>query len=203
MNSLYDFIVRPLGKEYSNDINIGGVKLILNTKIESFKFVNNLAVVVSIPLAYKTHINVGDIIVIHHNVFRTFYDIKGKKKKSRSWLKEDLYFCSLDQVYLYKNKNDDDFKSINNRCFIKPLKSKRKFSVDKEQKLIGILKIGNSSLEAAGVSEGDLVGYTPYGEYDFIINDERLYCMKSNDIVIKYGDKENQTEYNPSWANSG
>jgi len=203
MNSLYDFIVRPLGKEYSNDINIGGVKLILNTKIESFKFVNNLAVVVSIPLAYKTHINVGDIIVIHHNVFRTFYDIKGKKKKSRSWFKEDLYFCSLDQVYLYKNKKDDDFKSINNRCFIKPLKSKRKFSVDKEQKLIGILKIGNSSLEAAGVSEGDLVGYTPYGEYDFIINDERLYCMKSNDIVIKYGDKENQTEYNPSWANSG
>jgi hypothetical protein len=203
MNSLYDFIVRPLGKEYSNDINIGGVKLILNTKIESFKFVNNLAVVVSIPLAYKTHINVGDIIVIHHNVFRTFYDIKGKKKKSRSWFKEDLYFCSLDQVYLYKNKNDDDFKSINNRCFIKPLKSKRKFSVDKEQKLIGILKIGNSSLEAAGVNEGDLVGYTPYGEYDFIINDERLYCMKSNDIVIKYGDKENQTEYNPSWANSG
>jgi len=203
MNSLYDFIVRPLGKEYSNDINIGGVKLILNTKIESFKFVNNLAVVVSIPLAYKTHVNVGDIIVIHHNVFRTFYDIKGKKKKSRSWFKEDLYFCSLDQVYLYKNKNNDDFKSINNRCFIKPLKSKRKFSVDKEQKLIGILKIGNSSLEAAGVSEGDLVGYTPYGEYDFIINDERLYCMKSNDIVIKYGDKENQTEYNPSWANSG
>jgi len=203
MNSLYDFIVRPLGKEYSNDINIGGVKLILNTKIESFKFVNNLAVVVSIPLAYKTRVNVGDIIVIHHNVFRTFYDIKGKKKKSRSWFKEDLYFCSLDQVYLYKNKNDDDFKSINNRCFIKPLKSKRKFSVDKEQKLIGILKIGNSSLEAAGVSEGDLVGYTPYGEYDFIINDERLYCMKSNDIVIKYGDKENQTEYNPSWANSG
>ena len=203
MNSLYDFIVRPLGKEYSNDINIGGIKLILNTKIESFKFVNNLAVVVSIPLAYKTHINVGDIIVIHHNVFRTFYDIKGKKKKSRSWFKEDLYFCSLDQVYLYKNKNDDDFKSINNRCFIKPLKSKRKFSVDKEQKLIGILKIGNSSLEAAGVSEGDLVGYTPYGEYDFIINNERLYCMKSNDIVIKYGDKENQTEYNPSWANSG
>ena len=203
MNSLYDFIVRPLGKEYSNDINIGGVKLILNTKIESFKFVNNLAVVVSIPLAYKTHVNVGDIIVIHHNVFRTFYDIKGKKKKSRSWFKEDLYFCSLDQVYLYKNKKDNDFKSINNRCFIKPLKSKRKFSVDKEQKLIGILKIGNSSLEAAGVSEGDLVGYTPYGEYDFIINDERLYCMKSNDIVIKYGDKENQTEYNPSWANSG
>ncbi len=200
MRSVYDFIVKPLGKEYSNDIKIGGIKLILNTKIESFKFVNNLAVVVKTPIAYNTPIKTGDIIVIHHNVFRTFYDIRGNKKKSRSWFKEDLYFCSLDQIYLYKNK--DDFKSINNRCFIKPLKSKNKFSVNKEQKLIGILKIGNSSLEAAGVSEGDVVGYTPYGEYDFIINDERLYCMKSNDIVIKYGNKENQKEYNPSWANS-
>ncbi len=200
MRSVYDFIVKPLGKEYSNDIKIGGIKLILNTKIESFKFVNNLAVVVKTPIAYNTPIKIGDIIVIHHNVFRTFYDIRGNKKKSRSWFKEDLYFCSLDQIYLYKNK--DDFKSINNRCFIKPLKSKNKFSVNKEQKLIGILKIGNSSLEAAGVSEGDVVGYTPYGEYDFIINDERLYCMKSNDIVIKYGNKKNQKEYNPSWANS-
>jgi len=200
MRSVYDFIVKPLGKEYSNDIKIGGIKLILNTKIESFKFVNNLAVVVKTPIAYNTPIKTGDIIVIHHNVFRTFYDIRGNKKKSRSWFKEDLYFCSLDQIYLYKNK--DDFKSINNRCFIKPLKSKNKFSVNKEQKLIGVLKIGNSSLEAAGVSEGDIVGYTPYGEYDFIINDERLYCMKSNDIVIKYGNKENQKEYNPSWANS-
>ena len=200
MRSVYDFVVKPLGEEYSNDIKIGGVKLILNTKIENFKFVNNLAIVIKTPIAYNTPIKVGDVIVIHHNVFRTFYDIKGNKKKSRSWFKEDLYFCSLDQIYLYKNK--EDFKSINNRCFVKPLKSKNEFNINKEQKLIGILKIGNSSLEAAGVSEGDVVGYTPYGEYDFIVNDERLYCMKSNDIVIKYGNKENQEEYNPSWANS-
>ena len=58
-------------------------------------------------------------------------------------------------------------------------------------------------LEALGIHEGDTVGYTPYGEYDFIVDKERLYCMKSNDIVIKYGDKENQAEYNPSWASSG
>ena len=90
--------------------------LYLNTKIENFKFVNNLAIVIKTPIAYNTPIKVGDVIVIHHNVFRTFYDIKGNKKKSRSWFKEDLYFCSLDQIYLYKNKKD--FKSINNRCFV-------------------------------------------------------------------------------------
>ena len=73
----------------------------------------------------------------------------------------------------------------------------------KEQKLIGILKIGNSSLDALGITEGDTVGYTPYGEYDFLVEKERLYCMKSNDIVIKYEDQRNKKEYNPSWANSG
>jgi len=201
MKSLYDFIVEPIGETYSNTKKIKNVELVLNTKIESFKFVNNIAKVVETPLAFKTPIKKGDIIVIHHNVFRTFYDMRGIKKKSRSYFKDNLFFCSLDQIYLYKNT--DKWKSINNRCFVKPIKSKNSLTTNKEQKLIGILKIGNSSLEALGINEGDCVGYTPYGEYDFVINDERIYCMKSNDIVIKYGNKENQEEYNPSWANSG
>ena len=200
MKSLYDFIVRPVGKEYDNEITIGDKKIILNTKIESFKFVNNIAKVVEVPTAFKTNIKKGDLIIIHHNVFRTFYDIKGIKKKSRSSFINGMYFCSLDQIYLYKN--NDNWKSINDRCFIKPLKAKDNLEVVKEQKLIGILKIGNSSLEALGITEGDTVGYTPYGEYDFLVNKERLYCMKSNDIVIKYGNQKNQTEYNPSWASS-
>ena len=201
MKSLYDFIVEPIGETYSNTKKIKNVELVLNTKIESFKFVNNIAKVVETPLAFKTPIKKGDIIVIHHNVFRTFYDMRGIKKKSRSYFKDNLFFCSLDQIYLYKNT--DKWKSINNRCFVKPIKSKNSLTTNKEQKLIGILKIGNSSLDALGINEGDCVGYTPYGEYDFVINDERIYCMKSNDIVIKYGNKENQEEYNPSWANSG
>ena len=201
MKSLYDFIVRPVGKEYDNEITIGDKKIILNTKIESFKFVNNIAKVVEVPTAFKTNIKKGDLIIIHHNVFRTFYDIKGVKKKSRSSFIDGMYFCSLDQIYLYKNNGN--WKSINDRCFIKPLKAKDNLEVVKEQKLIGILKIGNSSLEALGITEGDTVGYTPYGEYDFLVNKERLYCMKSNDIVIKYGNQKNQTEYNPSWASSG
>ena len=200
MRSLYDFIVEPVGDTYENEIEIKNVKLILNTKIESYKFVNNIAKVIKIPLAYKTFIKEGDTILIHHNVFRTFYDMKGVKKKSRSFFKDNQYFCALDQIYLYKSGSK--WLSINDRCFVKPLKNKSKFKVDKEQSLIGILKIGNNSLEALGIHEGDTIGYTPYGEYDFIVDKKRLYCMKSNDIVIKYGNKENQTEYNPSWASS-
>jgi len=159
-----------------------------------------MKVVVSTPLAYSTKIKVGDIVVIHHNVFRVFYDIRGDKKNSRSYFMDDMYFCDIDQIYLYKNEGD--WKTFGDRCFIKPLKNNDDLRLDKEQKLIGILKYGNSSLEALKINEGDLVGYTPNGEFDFIIDNQRLYCMKSNDIVIKYERKGDETEYNPSWARS-
>ena len=201
MKSVFNFIVKPLGDRYDNKIKVEGKELILNTKIERFKAVNNLAVVVSTPLAYSTKIKVGDIVVIHHNVFRRFYDIRGNQKNSRAYFMDDMYFCDIDQIYLYKNEGD--WQSFGDRCFIKPLKNDDDLRLDKEQKLIGILKYGNSSLEALKINEGDLVGYTPFGEFDFIIDGQRLYCMKSNDIVIKYERKGNEAEYNPSWAQSG
>jgi len=200
MKSLYDFIVEPLGDKYSNTVNIDGKSLVLNTKIESFKFVNRLAKVIKTPLAFNFDIKIGDIVVIHQNVFRTFYDMKGKKKKSRSFFKDNLYFCSIDQIYLYKNS--DGWNSFGDRCFIKPIKSKEDLTLDKEASLIGILKYGNSSLNKLKINPGDLVGYTPNGEWEFLVEKERLYCMKSNDIVIKYENEGNEVEYNPSWASS-
>jgi hypothetical protein len=198
MKSLYDFIIKPLGDRYENEIKIGDKTLVLNTKIESFKSVNNLAVVVETPKAFKTNIQKGDIVLIHHNVFRVFYDMKGVKKNSRSYFKDDLYFCAVDQIYLYKNT--EDWKSFGDRCFVMPLKNEDILTNDKEQKLIGILKYGNNSLKALNISPGDVVGFTPNSEWDFIVDKQRVFCMKSNDIVIKYEHQGNQIEYNPSWA---
>jgi hypothetical protein len=200
MKSIFSFIIKPVGERYENTKKIGDKELILNTKIESFKSVNNIAEVVETPIAFKTDIKVGDKIIIHHNVFRRFYDMKGKQKNSRSYYQEDLYFVEQDQIYLYGDYGN--WKTYGDRCFIKPIKNIDQFKIQKEQKHIGILKYGNSSLEALKINPGDLVGFKPYGEYDFIIDDERLYCMKSNDIVIKYEYSGNEIEYNPSWAKS-
>lgn len=200
MKSLYDFIVEPVGEKYSNTIKIGDKNLVVNTKIENWKFVNRIARVIETPKAFTTGIKKDDIIVLHQNVFRTFYDMKGRKKKSRSYFKDNLYFCSIDQVYLYKNNKG--WNTIGDRCFVMPIKDKSSLTVEKEQNLIGILKYGNKSLEALGINPGDLVGYTPNGEWEFLVEKERLYCMKSNDIVIKYEHQGNEEAYNPSWASS-
>ncbi len=200
MRSLYDFIVEPLGEKYNNEVKIGDKRLVINTKIESWTFVNRLAKVIEVPLAFKTKINKGDTVVIHQNVFRTFYDMKGKKKVSRSWFKENLYFLSLDQIYLYKNNKG--WNTFANRCFIQPIKNNDDFNVDKEQKLKGILKYGNSVLKNSNINEGDLVGFKPNREWQFLVDDDRLYCMESNDIVIKYEYEGNEEKYNPSWTSS-
>jgi len=200
MKSLYDFIVEPLGDKYNNEIKVGDKKLVVNTKIESWTFVNRLAKVIETPLAFKTDIKKGDTIVIHQNVFRTFYNMKGEKKVSRSWFKDNLYFVALDQIYLYKNKKG--WNTFNERCFVQPIKDKSDLTTNKEQKLKGILKYSNSSLKNNNINEGDLVGFKPNRNWQFLIEGKRLYCMESNDIVIKYEHKGNEEEYNPSWASS-
>ena len=200
MNSLYDFIVEPVGEKYSNTIKVGNKELVVNTKIENWKFVNRIAKVIKTPLAFKTLIKKGDLVVVHQNVFRTFYDMKGVKKKSRSYFKDNLYFCAIDQIYLYKNNKG--YHSFGDRCFIQPIKDNQDLTLDKERSLIGILKYGNSSLNKLEITPGDLVGYTPNGEWEFLVNNERLYCMKSNDIVIKYENQGDEEKYNPSWTSS-
>ena len=200
MKSLFDFIVEPVGQRYSNEVKVGDKSLIINTQVETFKSVNNIAKVIEIPKVYKTSINIGDIIMIHHNVFRRWYNIRGEEKNSKAYFKDNLYFVQPDQIYLYKKK--DKWKSFGNRCFIAPLKDEVEIHNVLEQNLIGILKYGNSALEALEINKGDLVGYTPNGEYDFVVDGKRLYCMKSNDIVIKYEHKGNEVEHNPSWAHS-
>ena len=196
MKSLYDFIVSPLEGRYNNTKKIGGKTLIINTKIETFKNVSKEAVVIEVPAAYKTKIKKGDKVFVHHNIFRRFYDIKGKEKNSRSYFKDNMYFCDPMQIYMYDNK------SHLNYCFVSPVKNIDKLSNNKEQNQLGILKYTNKTLEALGITPGTLITFTPDSEFEFIINGERLYCMKSNNIALTHEYKGNEKENNPSWAKS-
>ena len=196
MKSLYDFIVSPLEGRYNNTKKIGGKTLIINTKIETFKNVSKEAVVIEIPAAYRTKIKKGDKVFVHHNIFRRFYDIKGKEKNSRSYFKDNMYFCDPMQIYMYNNK------SHLNYCFVSPIKNIDKLSNNKEQTQLGILKYTNKTLEALGITPGTLVTFTPDSEFEFVVNSERLYCMKSNNIALTHEYKGNEKENNPSWAKS-
>ena len=194
MKSLYQFIIKPLNKRYDNTKKIDDKTLIVNTSIEDHKFVSKKALVVATPAAYATEINIGDELYVHHNIFRRYYDMKGKEKNSSTYFKDDLYFAYPDQIYMYNNK------SHLNYCFVKPILNKEYLENRKEQPNVGILKYGNKFLEALKIKPGALVTFTPNSEFEFIIDNERLYCMKSNDIALTHEYEGNEKEYNPSWA---
>jgi len=195
MNSLYQFIIKPIGERYKNTINIENKELIINSNISNHKFINREAEVVSVPINYNTLIKKGDKIIVHHNIFRRYYNMAGKSVNSSKYFKDDLYFAVPSQIYLYYKNNK--WNTNENYCFIKPILEDKKIL-----KNTGILKYGNSSLEVLKINPGDTVGFKPLREFEFLVNSELLYCMESNDIVIKYEHKTNQKEFNPSWAKS-
>lgn len=197
MRAPYEFIVKPVGDRYSNKIKIDSNELILNSNIENHKFVNVIAEVLSTPLNLKTDVEPGDLLLVHHNVFRRFYDIRGNEKNSKSYFMDGKYFVALDQVFMH---HDDSWKCFNNRCFVKPLQSDNVLDVNIRKKNYGVLVHGNKELKQLKVNEGDIVNYKNKREFEFLINNELLYCMKSNDILINHGQQTSEKEYNPSWA---
>jgi co-chaperonin GroES (HSP10) len=200
MKSIQQFIIKPIGQRYNNELAIGNKKLIVNSSISNHKFVNREAVVVSVPLALRTNIKVGDTVLVHHNLFRRYYNLKGKSVNSSKYFKDDMYFASVDQIYMFKR--NDKWNTVLDYCFIKPVINKDESKLSKLKNNIGIIKYDNSSLNALKISTGDTVVFKSNREFEFVVDNELLYCMQSNDILIKYENKGNETEYNPSWAKS-
>ena len=199
MRGIYNFIIKPKGNRYNNIKNVDDKELILNTEIFNHQYVNREAVVLQAPIVNKTQIKKGDNIIVHHNVFRRWHNIKGVEKNSRSWIKKNQYTVFQDQIFAYKrNKN---WKSLEGYCFVKPIKSIDKFSIKKERPLIGIIKYTDNTIK--DIKQNDLVGFTPHSEYEFIIDGERLYRVLTNSISIKYEYQGDEEEYNPSWAQGG
>lgn len=193
MKSIFNFIVTPKEKRYNNVKKLGDKELILNTEIFNHQNVSRNAVVLETPIMSCSEVEKGDEVIIHHNIFRRWRDVKNRERNSRSWLDEDRYLVYLDQIFAYKKNNK--WKAFPGYSFVKPLKNKDIFSTDKEQALIGIVKYTDGS-----VKEGDLVGFTPGSEYEFVIDGQRLYRVPTKKITIKYEYQGNEEEYNPSWA---
>ena len=195
MKSVYNFVVTPKGERYNNTKKIGDSELIINTEIYNHQYVNREAIVISTPIIGDTDIKPGDTVIVHHNVFRRWYDVKGREKNSRAYFNEDTYFINHDQIFLYKRK--DKWIAPKGYCFVKPLKAIDQFNIESEKPLQGVIKYSDGTVKL-----NELVGFTPNSQYEFIVDSERLYRVLSKFITIKYEYQGNEEEYNPSWAQS-
>ena len=193
MRSLFNFIVKPKSERYDNKKYIDGQELLLNTEISDHRYISRIGIVTAIPKSEKTEIQVGDEVIVHHNVFRRWFDGRGKERNSKSYYKEDQYFVYKDQIFLYKRNGK--WHAPKGYCFVKPIESND--IIEKEIPLRGIIKYVDKELK--DIQKEDLVGFTPMSEYEFIVDGERMYRVLTNSISIKYERQGTETEYNPSW----
>ena len=198
MKGVFDFVIMPKEDRYNNTKAVGDKELIINTELQNHNFVSRIGIVMATPNPNPTGVREGDEVILHHNGFRRFRDIRGEEKNSRSYYKNNMYFVSPDQIFAYKRIIK--WIPLNGFNFVKPIKEDKMFSINFEKPLVGILKYKDPSLTE--VQEGDLVGFKPGAEYEFLIDKEKLYRVPTNLITIKYEYQGNEKEYNPSWAAS-
>jgi len=195
MKSVYNFVVKPKGKRYNNTKKFDGGELILNTDIFQHQYINREAIVISTPIIGDTDIKPGDTVIVHHNVFRRWNDVKGVERNSKAYFNEDTYFINHEQIFLYKQ--EDKWIAPKGYCFVIPLKATDQFNTESEKPLQGVVKYSDGTVKV-----NELVGFRPSSEYEFIVDGERLYRVLSNFITIKYEHQGNEETYNPSWAQS-
>ena len=186
MKSPYQFIVTPVGnRRYDNTKNIGGVEFITSTSEEDHKFSNRYAIVIETPLGYTGPIKSGDTLLVHHNVFKFYNDIRGRQKSGKSFFRDDKFFIDPDQFFMYKQ--DGKWCAYDKYCFVKPIDTvesyiKKPFT---EEPLMGKMKYPNEYLLSKGIKEGDYVCFSPDSEYEFTVDDEKLYRMYDHQITMK------------------
>ena len=193
MKSVYNFVVKPIGKRYNNVKKVGDKELIINTEIFNHQYVNRQATVISKPIIGDTDIDIGSDVILHHNVFRRWHNQHGVEKNSKSYFNEDTYIVQPDQIFLYKKFWQ--WHSPKGFCWVKPIKNKDKYANSETQENIGIIKYTDGSFKV-----NDLVGFTPISNYEFVIDNELLYRVYTKFITIKYEYQGDEEAYNPSWA---
>jgi len=201
VRSLYSFIIKPKNNQrYQNTKKVYDKDLILNTEMQNHEFVNRTGIVLQTPVNGNTGIKQGDEVIVHHNVFRRFYDMSGKERNSKSYFKEDEYFVEEDQIYMYRR--NDKWHPLKGYCFVKPILNQDDFNVNTTHSLMGVLKYIDNDLKKNGVKLNNLVGFTPDSEYEFEIDNQIMYRVPTNSICIRYEYQGNEKEYSPSWLQS-
>ena len=181
MNSIYNFIIST-GNRYNNTVEVEDKELIVNTEITERDaiFVNRIGTVTGIPLAIHTPVEVGDEVIVHHNVFRRWFDVRGNERNSGNYIDEDKYSITLEQLYAYR-KPGGEWLAAPSFCFVEPIVGKKAdWDTSNELELIGRIYIGH---ELFGINRGDLVGFVPQSEYEFEIDGKKLYRIYSRNIV--------------------
>lgn len=175
------FIVKPKHKRYASK-DIGGIVLETAASIEDARDVSREGIVVSLPLVYNGDVQVGDEVIIHHNVFREYYNQKGKLTDSRGYIYDNLFKVIPEEVFLYRQGGK--WKAHEDWSYVLPIeKGENKIFDDIPQQHTGRVLLSNTH------TPGDVIFFTPHSEYEMEIDGEKCYRMRDHDICVRIGNE--------------
>jgi hypothetical protein len=185
MKSPTDFICEPKdGRRYDNTKKFGDVDFIISSSEEDHKVSNRIAVVHELPSRYEGPIKKGAELIVHHNVFKYYNDIKGNKKSGKSFLRDNLFMLDSYQVFAFKNPGCE-WVSLDGYSFVKPVKGQELRPMKAHRgfdDLRGRVAMKSPYLSEKGVKIGDMVFFAPDSEYEFRIDGELMYRVMDQSI---------------------
>lgn len=174
------YLVAPDGERYNNVKQIEGKDIIVNSTMDEtdFKHTNRVGIIIGCPKRGGV-LKEGDKVIVHHNSFRKWFNVRGMLKDSANFIKEGTFALGLDQIFAYDR--GDGWVALEDYCFIKPIDKITDFlfDTDKYQSKEGTVKINNPILEKQGIAVGDKVFFVGAAEYRFEIEDETLWKMSA------------------------
>ena len=101
MQSPLSVIVKAYNeRRYDNIKEIGGVDFITSVSKEDHTASNRFATVVETPLKYSGPIKKGDRLLVNHNVFKYYNDMRGREKSGKSYVRDDMFGVERDKVLM-------------------------------------------------------------------------------------------------------
>lgn len=194
---LYEVLVHvPEAYADTHEFKSGAKIFVENTTNEVINTVRH-GEVKELPMVFDSILQKGDEIYFHHNIIRSTIDWHGKEKTGMYEFdkKKGLYRCPLDQIFAIER--DGGFIAVAPYCFIKPiiqkeLEEKDGFiikHVNTELEQYGIVRYSNRQLRDKGINDGDTVIFSKDSEYQYNVYGEKLYRMKTGDILGKIEEK--------------
>jgi co-chaperonin GroES (HSP10) len=191
--SIY-FIVEVLD-DYNNYTELqNGLKIAVNNSIESVEHINRIGKIVSVPKGVIAE--EGDLLLFHHNICRSVWGLKGKKRPSNFHIKENYYYIPATEIFMIKKKTDSDWKALDPYVFVEPIpvekvKLDNGLEVEEEshegtKDLVGIMSYPNKALDNQGVKRGDKVYFQQDSQHKYIIEGKLFYKMTTQDILGIY-----------------
>lgn len=186
------FFIVEVEDDYNNEVELSnGLKLAVNNTIDNVEYINRIGKIIDGPKG--SNVQQGDTLLFHHNICRRAWGLKSKKRQSMFYIKSHTYYIPITEIFMVKRQGASDWEAIDPYVFVKPLEAQKKTlkngleimedSYKDMKNLMGTISYSNKTLLYSGIQEGDLVTFQEDSEFEFEINGEIHYRMKTQDIL--------------------